>query len=409
MNVELQINNSISPTARFVSWAPSPCRIRVTDPSGATAPLVNVQITGASAATAGAVVFRGEHNWTVLQQPDSAGPNHWRLRSVFRRRRVRATQRQQRRRENRSPHRNHAGRLGSGDGAHPKERQHADAGRTRPLRGGVRAAQQPGTGRFADFRDMHTAVSSSAGPRRDRGFCPGTALTCSISNVSFRRSIRASHCLTGASTSPRRTSSHASSSASPIALGTVQFSATNPLQFWTTDGVQGINRRPFFNTACSAAWPPHRGADAGPRQPVPGVPDHGRQPARISAHQLRRFHLAASRPPREIRCSSCFTATSIDSGRSGSGRTAASIRRRRPRTTAVPGTRSATTCPTRCGRGTGSPEAPRPPTAPGGAMAASPSVSAPGPQPRVRDCLDYQGSVNAVSRMGFDYDDVPFA
>ena len=82
-----------------------------------------------------------------------------------------------------------------------------------------------------------------------RVFCPGTALTCSISNASFRRSTRASRCLTGASTSPRQTSLHSTSSASPIAIGTVQFSATNPLQFWRTDGVQGINRRPFFNTA----------------------------------------------------------------------------------------------------------------------------------------------------------------
>jgi len=35
MDVELQINNSASPNARFVSWAPSPCRIRVTNPAGA--------------------------------------------------------------------------------------------------------------------------------------------------------------------------------------------------------------------------------------------------------------------------------------------------------------------------------------------------------------------------------------
>ena len=49
-----------------------------------------------------------------------------------------------------------------------------------------------------------------------RGFCPGTAPTCSISNVSFKRSTRASRCLTGASTSPRQTSLHATSSASPI-------------------------------------------------------------------------------------------------------------------------------------------------------------------------------------------------
>ena len=49
---------------------------------------------------------------------------------------------------------------------------------------------------------------------------------------------------------------------------------------------------------------------------------------------------------------------------------------------------------------------PRPDTAPGGGLARSPSATAPSAQPRVRDCLDYQGRVNAASRMGFDYDDV---
>jgi tyrosinase len=52
---------------------------------------------------------------------------------------------------------------------------------------------------------------------------------------------------------------------------------------------------------------------------------------------------------------------------------------------------------------------PRPPTAPGGQLAASPCASAPGAQPRVQNCLDYQGSVYALSRAGFDYDDVRFA
>ena len=50
----------------------------------------------------------------------------------------------------------------------------------------------------------------------------------------------------------------------------------------------------------------------------------------------------------------------------------------------------------------------RPPTAPGGTMAASPCVTAPGPQPRVREVLDYPGQATASARMGFDYDDVPF-
>ena len=51
---------------------------------------------------------------------------------------------------------------------------------------------------------------------------------------------------------------------------------------------------------------------------------------------------------------------------------------------------------------------PRPPTAPGGALAASPAAGAPGPQPTVRSTLDYQGAVSAAARMGFDYDDVAF-
>jgi tyrosinase len=52
---------------------------------------------------------------------------------------------------------------------------------------------------------------------------------------------------------------------------------------------------------------------------------------------------------------------------------------------------------------------PRPSTAPGGALAGSTCVSAPGPRPRVRHCLDYQGTVASGSRLGFDYDDVRFA
>src|SRR5262245_8410200 len=58
MDVELQINNSSSPAARFVSWALSPCRIRVSNPSGVASPTVNIQLSATSAASAGAVVFR---------------------------------------------------------------------------------------------------------------------------------------------------------------------------------------------------------------------------------------------------------------------------------------------------------------------------------------------------------------
>src|SRR5262249_42516944 len=52
-------NNSTDPRARYVSWAPAPCRIRVTNPSGANTSTINVRISGKSATGAGEVVFRG--------------------------------------------------------------------------------------------------------------------------------------------------------------------------------------------------------------------------------------------------------------------------------------------------------------------------------------------------------------
>src|ERR1043165_8254284 len=59
MNVELQINNSISTGARFVSWVPSPCRIRITNPSGAASSHgMNIKLSSVSAANGGEVVFR---------------------------------------------------------------------------------------------------------------------------------------------------------------------------------------------------------------------------------------------------------------------------------------------------------------------------------------------------------------
>jgi Common central domain of tyrosinase. len=36
-------------------------------------------------------------------------------------------------------------------------------------------------------------------------------------------------------------------------FGTVTFSPNNPLQFWVTDGVPGITRRPFFNPVNDSA------------------------------------------------------------------------------------------------------------------------------------------------------------
>src|SRR5436305_6157152 len=58
MAVEFRINNSTDPKARFVSWSPSACEIRVTDATGAAVPGATVQITGKSSAAGGVLAFR---------------------------------------------------------------------------------------------------------------------------------------------------------------------------------------------------------------------------------------------------------------------------------------------------------------------------------------------------------------
>ena len=193
------------------------------------------------------------------------------------------------------------------------------------------------------------------------------------------------------------------------ALGTVQFSATNPLQFWRTDGVQGINRRPVLQHRRSAArrlrteaqtlalgnqYPafrtmegnPHGSAHTSFGGSISSIPTAARDPLFFLLHcNVDRLW---AKWQRQIGRFDPAQAASYDSN---------------------PGNPIGHNLPDTMWPWNGITGGPRPPTAPGGAMAASPCVSAPGPQPRVRDSLDYQGSVNAVSRMGFDYDDVPFA
>ena len=50
----------------------------------------------------------------------------------------------------------------------------------------------------------------------------------------------------------------------------------------------------------------------------------------------------------------------------------------------------------------------RPPTAPRQPFPASPAATAPSPQPAVGDMIDFQGHADPARRLGFDYDDVPY-
>lgn len=407
MNVEFQINNSVSPSARFVSWVPSPCRIRMTNPSGATTPTVTIRITSTSAATAGAVVFRKGTTGLFSTSLSLSVPTNGTSVPFF-----------------------IAGKFGRPSVNNGDVRIDARAGTT--LVGSVKIMvrvrknannltngerdrlvaafaqlNNQGAGRFADFRNMHTSVSSPQAHGAP-GFLPWhraylldlerelQLIDPSVALPYWRFDQPAPKIFTleffGVSD----------------ALGTVQFSPTNPLQFWRTDGVQGINRRPFFNTsaappglrteaqtfALGTQYPsfrtmegnPHGSAHTSFGGSISSISSAARDPLFFLLH-CNVDRLWAKWQRQNGRFNPALAA-SYDSN---------------------PGNPIGHNLPDTMWPWNGIIGPPRPPTAPGGAMASSPCVSAPGPQPRVRDSLDYQGSVNAVSRMGFDYDDVPFA
>jgi tyrosinase len=263
-----------------------------------------------------------------------------------------------------------------------------------------------GAGRFVDFRNMHTAAASPQAHGAP-GFLPWhraylldlerelQAIDSSVALPYWRFDQTAANLFTpaylGFSTS---------------ANGTVQFSSSNPLQFWVTDGVQGINRRPFFNlTSASASGRteaqtlalgnqyasflnmeinPHGSAHTSFGGSISSISTAARDPLFFLLH-ANVDRLWAKWQRLNNRFDPNVAASFAGSGSNPIGHN----------------------LPDTMWPWNGITGPPRPPTAPGGAMAASPSVSAPGAQPRVRSSLDYQGRVNAVSRLGFDYDDVP--
>ncbi|HEX6900454.1 MAG TPA: tyrosinase family protein [Thermoanaerobaculia bacterium] len=263
-----------------------------------------------------------------------------------------------------------------------------------------------GLGRFTDFRDMHTNVSSPQAHGAP-GFLPWhraylldlerelQAIDPSVSLPYWRFDQPAPNIFTrdflGVSDS----------------LGTVQFSPTNPLQFWRTDGVQGINRRPFFNTGTGApslrteAQTLAIGTTYSAFRSMEGNP-HGS--AHVSFGGFISSIGTAARDPLFFLLH-CNVDRLWAKWQRVNGRFDPALAASYDNTPSPVGHNLPDTMWPWNGITGGT----RPPTAPGGAMASSPSATAPGPQPRVRDSLDYQGIVNLISRLGFDYDDVQFA
>ena len=410
MIVEFEINDSVSPGARFLSWAPSPCWVRMTDPAGATGPTVNVRITARSVPGGGQVLFRrgttGSFSGSLtLPVPTNGTSVAFFTAGLFGR-----------------PSINNGdvtieARVGTTlIGSVPvMVRIRKNANRLTPEErdrfvAAFAQLNNQGLGRFADFRDMHTAVSDPEAHRRP-GFLPWhrtyvldlerelQAIDPSVALPYWRFDQPAPNIF-------RREFMGVSDP-----LGTVQFSATNPLQFWTTDGVQGINRRPLNG------WNPAT-------QPGPGVRTEAQTLA--LGTQYPAFRTMEGNPHGQTHTRFGGSISSIPTAardplffllHCNVDRLWAKWQRQNNRFNPAQAASYDSAAATRVGHRlpdtmwpwNGITGDPRPPTAPGGGLATSPTTGAPGPQPRVQDTLDYQGRINAVSRMGFDYDDVPFA
>jgi tyrosinase len=276
-----------------------------------------------------------------------------------------------------------------------------------------------GLGRFRDFRDMHTNASVLEA-HFDHGFLPWhraylldlerelQQIDPSVALPYWRFDKPAPNLFTREFMGV------------PNDTGVVQFEPGHPLEFWETDGGVGITRTPLFDTETSPASPlllnqettmnlGNRYADFMNMETNP----HGS--AHVSFTGFIRSIQTAARDPLFflLHCNvdrlwarwqwlnQRFDTANPDTYPSQG-------------TVGDPGSRRAghnlkdTMWPWNQVTGTGAPND-RPPTAPGGTLAASPGATAPGPTPMVGDMIDYQGGIDPENRLGFGYARVRFA
>ncbi len=419
MRTTVTLNGSSSVSANYVSWSPIPATVSLADPTGATGPvpviLSNAQPTGPG----GQVIFFGvlpgtgqdqlsltlpldgtpvpfflagkfghpsaDDKDASLQVADAAGST---VLSV--------TQLMVRVRKN-------------ANALTPAERDR--------FRAAMATLNDRGRGRFSDFRDMHTSVALGEA-HGNAGFLPWHRaylldLERELQNIDPSVALPYWRFDEAA---PNLFTEEFLGTADQN--GTVQFAPDNPLQFWRTDQGDGIVRNPLFDTTTEPAnqsgaplltqdatlalgtiyalframeGDPHGSAHVSFGGYISDPATAPKDPLFFLLHAnvdrlWGRWQLANNR----------YDLTSKDTyeylGSAGS-----------PGATRIGHNLNDTMWPwnlvtTR----------PRPHTAPGGHMTPSSLASAPGLSPIVRQMIDFQGLTDGASRLGFDYDDVPF-
>lgn len=406
MQVEIQINNA-SASARFVTWSPAPCRVRMTDASGATAPTATIDLTCA-AGSVGKVRFGVASsgpfsNSLTLPVPTSGASVAFFVSGIF---------------GNPSSAlddvtveaRSAGTKVGS---VNLMVRIRKDANTLTPAErdrflAAMGTINNRGTGRFVDFRDMHDGRAD-----REMHGNPGFLAWHRAYLLDLERDLQA---IDPSVTipywrfdKPAPNVFTADFMGATDPLGAVQFTAGHALEFWTTDGMVGIDRNPSFNTATQGALVISETATLGLgttfarfRQ-MEGNP-HGS--AHVSFNGFIDNPATAPKDPLFflLHCNvdRLWAKWQRRNGLFDSSKATAFF-------VAPGGNRIGHNLGDTMWPWNGVTTPPRPTTPPpGGAMAVSPFLNDPwiGSAPAVENVFDFRGTVAASNQLGFDYDDV---
>jgi tyrosinase len=427
VRAEITFNGDATAASRYLGWAPVPAQARLSDPTDATGPVM-VRLRNLSTTQGGQVVFFSATPGVAqddleLTLPLAGTPVQFFLAGRFQRPSIAD-------RDANVQIVNMA--TNQAIGTTPlmvRVRKNATtlttAERNRLL-AAFATLNDRGFGRFADFRNIHTSAGDPEA-HQNAGFPPWhraylldlerelQRIDPSIALPYWRFDQPAPNLFT-----------RDFMGVSDLSTGRVLFSATNPLQFWATDGVPGIVRRPRFDTQTQPAT-----SLQGPVITEPETFLLGQTATSPPVHRYRRFRRYEGNPHGTAHVSFTGSISQIATAakdplffllHANVDRLWAKwqwLNRRfdinnsssfEPLGTAgSPGS-------ARVGHNSNDTmwpwnqitTAPRPSTAPGGTMAPSLLTAAPGPSPTVGSMIDYQGVRTSASRLGFDYDDVPF-
>jgi len=413
VRAEITFNGSESPAARYVGWAQVPAQVRLADVSGA-AGAVTVRLRNQNTAQGGQVEFFASAATTgqdeiELSLPVTGEPASFGVAGLFQR--------------PSNEDRDAAIEVADANtsevlGATPlmvrirKNATTLTAGERDRFLAALATFNDRGRGRYGDFRNVHTAAGSPEA-HGSTGFLPWHRTFL----LDLERELQAID--PGVALPYWRFDQPAPSLFTqdfigvPNSAGTLQFSAVNPLQFWVTDATPGIVRPTHFNTQTQSArviseadtmllgaqyeafrqmeGDPHGSAHTSFGGSISSIPTAVRDPLFFLLHanvdrlwakwqwHFRRF---------DLKNTDTFSAQG-KAGDPGANRVGHNLD-----DTMWPWNQVTTP--------------PRPPTAPGGTLAPSPLTSAPGLSPTVGALIDYQGILTPPTRLGFDYDDVPF-